>query len=269
MSSQRCSSVKRKTESNPYKPPTEKAAKKDISNKSGQPLKEMKKQDLIKHCELLQVAHDQLVKENESLKLLQRKNEELDSKERDLYYCGECDFVATCIHDFTDHSHDEHAFQCYYCEGSFETKLLVMNHTKIHHPAEVEHCVNFLQGTCAFEKNCWFRHDESFKTSATCFKCNFCEKTFKLKWQLMLHKKNEHIHNVSKCMHERNGCAFGSDKCWFIHDDNVSKAFETAKKNNINVKELINKCDTGEITKNCKIIEDESRIRQKKKQDNN
>ena len=234
-------SVKRKTHS-PHKQSNEKAAKKDCSVKSKVTLKEMKKVDLINHCDLLQMAHDKLQQENEilrkqlneckdELKLIQSKD---NSNERNVYYCGECDYVADCIHDFTDHSHDEFEFTCYYCEGTFETKLLVMNHTKIYHFEQVQHCINFLQDSCSFGDDCWFRHDDSFKSSSESFKCNFCDSTFKLKWQLMTHKKNEHMQMVARCSKEQNGCTFGSKKCWFLHNDKIEMEYNNVKMNNAN-----------------------------------
>ena len=53
--------------------------------------------------------------------------------------------------------------------------------------------------------------------------CNFCDKTFGNKTELMAHKKAEHTKKVKHCWHFAAGtCPFREQKCWFIHSKNNS-----------------------------------------------
>ena len=132
----------------------------------------MKKQDLIKHCEALQSLNEQLKRENENLKMhidennaavenLHMKITRIENNQKDEYGCYECDFVANCIHDYEDHSHSDLQFECYHCMERFETKHLLMMHTKLSHEESVPDCVNFVESSCTFSENCWYIHDQS------------------------------------------------------------------------------------------------------------
>ena len=61
---------------------------------------------------------------------------------------------------------------------------------------------------------------------------------------------------VPMCSKEKNGCTFGSDKCWFIHDANIEKAFDNAKKNNrkVNSKSENDKNNITEQLSNTKNV---------------
>ena len=257
--------TKRSIDSNmEAKEPLNKVAKteKNILNTGNISPQNMKKPDLLKYClELeeiinkLQTENRTLVKEKEegidamkgleeSVKILNMKNKALQQEEKFTYDCTDCDYESDCVHCFSDHDHDQHDedeeetdvpnFHCYYCDETFSSKMNVMNHTKLYHVAQAKHCINFLEGTCRYDDRCWFLHDEKVKQSNPKFNCNYCDSSFRLKSQLMLHKKIIHIDKVSKCSNEDKCCKFGSDKCWFIHKENIEQAYESAK--------IVNQC---------------------------
>ena len=154
------------------------------------------------------------------------KNKQTQSElDRHTYRCSDCDFVADCVHDFTDHTHSPDAFdeseieeinfKCNFCTDTFITKTAVMNLNKTVHTCKVDHCINYLENMCTYGENCWFLHDEAFRESESAFKCNLCKESCKTKSILMKHKKSKHFQSVSNCLNE-NRRTFGSEKCWYI-----------------------------------------------------
>ena len=81
----------------------------------------------------------------------------------------------------------------------------------------------------SYGENCWYIHDQSLKESDATIKCNFCEDKFKTKYHLMHHKKIKHVDKVKMCMNEKKECIFGSDKCWFLHSENIEDEYNIAK----------------------------------------
>ena len=107
----------------------------------------------------------------------------LEDARPQVYFCGDCDYLADCMHDFNDHTHspddlenlDKSLFTCNFCEESYQTLQEVMKHNKIKHTSSVQHCKQFLQNVCFYGDNCWFLHSESLRKSEPRFKCNFCD----------------------------------------------------------------------------------------------
>ena len=153
-----------------------------------------------------------------------------------LYFCGDCDYLADCIHDFNDHTHSSDSlanlnmslFTCNFCDENFETLQEVMKHTKINHTSSVQHCKQFLENICFYGDNCWFLHSESYRNSEPSFNCKLCDKKFRSQNILREHMKQLHTQFVSNC---KNGvdCKFGSRKCWFLHQENIEIAYQNAK----------------------------------------
>ena len=233
-------------------------------------LKALKKEDIIAHFNTLQANFNNLEKKNkdleeenkthieaislleETVKILQeqankRKKDketkematdtsELKSANTEVYLCGDCDYVANCMHDFNDHTHspegfedyDDTLFTCNFCDESFKTLSEVMKHKKDIHTSSVQHCKQYLENDCSFGENCWFLHCESFKNSDPSFKCNLCERKFRTQNVLREHMKIFHLENVSNCKNE-NECKFGPRKCWFIHQENIDIAYKKAR----------------------------------------
>ena len=233
-------------------------------------LKALKKEDIISHFNTLQANFNILEKKNvdlekknkthieaislleETVKILEEQayqikrvketkeistdTSELKDPNTQLYLCGDCDFIADCMHDFNDHTHspedfeddEDTLFTCNFCDESFKTLSEVMKHKKSLHTSSVQHCKQYLENDCFYGKSCWFLHSESLKNSEPRHGCNFCEAKFRTQNTLREHMKLLHFQSVSKCKSE-NDCKFGPRKCWFIHQENVEIAYKNAK----------------------------------------
>ena len=270
--------TKRKVESHSdTKEPFSKVTKTDktILKKENIPLQKMAKPDLLKYCLELEEMNKKLQNENivvmkekedsihvikvleESVKVLEMKNKILQQQEEKFTYtCSDCEYKSDCVHCFSDHEHDSQDvndqekhdlnFQCYYCDETFSSLMSVMNHTKILHVEKTKHCTNFLDGACRFNERCWYLHDEKFKQSNPTYTCNHCDSNFRTKTQLMHHKKLFHIEKVLKCSNEK--CKYGSEKCWFLHAENIEQAYKNAKNANLDNVEKYDKKVTDDQT---------------------
>ena len=138
-----------------------------------------------------------------------------------LYLCGECEYLADCVHDFNNHTHssddmdneENSLFNCRFCDESCETLKQVMKHNKLSHTNNVQHCSNFLENICLYGDNCWFLHSDSEKLSEPSFKCKFCEKNFKTHNSLREHMKTSHIQLEAKCKNENKCKQAGAELC--------------------------------------------------------
>ena len=112
-------------------------------------------------------------------------------------FCYECEFPADDFHDLGEHMMEYH-FQsaCEVCDEIFTTKEKVADHMSEDH--KIEERVKELSS-----------HE---------IQCNFCEKRFTSLRNLMLHKKLQHLEQISMCWDFATGnCPFGDDRCWFRH----------------------------------------------------
>ena len=255
MSTAGTSNLKRKVTPNKKNEENMKASK--IKNKTEEThvdLKSMKKIDLVSYCENLLSQNKDLMAKNETLiemkdkhidEINNLKNSVKELKEKcsntPVYLCGDCDYVADCIHDFTDHTHspddfnqsDLSYFQCNFCEETFDSISEVMNHNKQLHTSHVQHCHKFLEDECYYGDKCWFLHSENHRNSSSDFQCRHCDSKFKTKTKLMKHMKTNHIQYVSQCKNETKKCKYGPEKCWFTHTENIEQAYKEAKNSNI------------------------------------
>ena len=169
-------------------------------------------------------------------KEIQTQTSDLKLSNTDVFLCGDCDYIADCMHDFNDHTHssdgledyENSLFKCNFCDQSFGTLIEVMKHNKAVHPSSVPHCKEYLENSCFFGNSCWFHHSESLRNSEPTFRCNFCEQKFRTQNGLREHMKLMHFQFVAKCKHV-NECKFGPRKCWFIHQENIENAYQNAK----------------------------------------
>ena len=233
-------------------------------------MKALKKDDIIAKFNALQENFDILKKKNEDLekekkthieainlleetvKLLEKqanvsnvdkKTEEIQTQTSDLkvynsevFLCGDCDYVADCMHDFNDHTHsldsledqENSLFKCNFCDQTFGTLIEVMKHSKAVHSSSVPHCKEYLENVCFFGDSCWFQHSEYFRNSEPTFRCNFCDEKFRTQNAFREHMKLMHFQFVVKCTHA-NECKFGPRKCWFFHHENIEIAYQNAK----------------------------------------
>ena len=232
--------------------PLKKSMKFETENKNtNYKLLSMKKSDLVKYCEEILQSNTVLIEENDKLIDTEKQHKmTIDNLEKTVaelkqkcantpvYLCSECDYVAECVHDFNDHTHsiddDDHDeeimyFSCNFCEDSFESLSDVMEHKKIIHTSNVQHCKHFLQSLCTYGKSCWFLHSETLKNSEPNIQCNFCEQKFRTKNFLREHMKEKHINMVSDCKN-KDRCKFGPKKCWFLHPQDIENAYQIAKR---------------------------------------
>ena len=174
----------------------------------------------------------------ETIENMEETVKELRTKcaNKSVYLCGECDYLADCVHDFNDHTHssDDMAseensnFNYRFCDESFETLTEVMKHNKLSHTNNVQHCSNFLENICLYGDDCWFLHSESHQVSEPTFRCKFCEQKFKTRNSVRKHMKLLHIQMVPKCKSE-NECKFDPKNCWFVHKNDIEIAYHNAK----------------------------------------
>ena len=206
-------------------------------------LNTLKKADLVKFCEELIEKNENLVQENkklldsekELLKIKETLEENAKESKKNMYFCGECDYVADCFHDFNDHTHNPEdvdnietsSFSFKFCDDCFRTMSEVMRHSKFVHTSSVQHCENYLKNSCLYGDNCWFLHCESFRSSEPSIKCNFCEQKCRTKNAVREHIKKFHMEKVSKCKSE-DECKFGPKKCWFIHKEDIEILYQNA-----------------------------------------
>ena len=159
---------------------------------------------------------------------------EMKNSNKEIYLCGDCDYVAECMHDFDDHTHTPHQeensslFTCKFCDERFETLSEVMTHNRLMHTSNVQHCKQFLENSCFYGDNCWFIHSETFRNSDPTFDCNHCELKFRSQNVLREHTKLLHTQFVFNCKNE-DICKFGPKKCWFVHKEDIEKAYKNAK----------------------------------------
>ena len=151
------------------------------------------------------------------------------------FYCKVCCRWCTTEKELAIHMQDHtpvhqksmeiesYDFSCNFCEERFTKRGGLMIHKKKKHTDKVAICRQNSSGQCGYGDNlCWFLHCESADESlaAANIKCNFCEKEFQFRSQLLRHKKQKHWDSVSICRNEeQNNCKFGSKNCWFKHEN--------------------------------------------------
>ena len=101
-----------------------------------------------------------------------------------------------------------------------------MVHRKKKHLNKINKCQRFLAGSCNFEDDaCWYQHKQKdtgnrLEGELIRIKCNTCDKVFETKFELMHHRKREHIQEVPQCTKSKNGtCWFSAKTCWFHHEE--------------------------------------------------
>ena len=219
-------------------------------------MKALKKQDLLLQYKALQASYEKLILENEkqleaialleeTVQLLENKNARKSSnvasvqtEDLERLWCIECEYPAEDHYDLGEHMYEVHAeenpeytISCHYCGNCFKSKDDLMIHNKKNHSEKIQPCRNFLEGKCDFSDiNCWFSHDTKNKNLSQVYMCSICKKTFKIRSDLMQHRKHEHMETVSKCKNEGT-CKFGNTKCWYIHSEQIEIEYEKEREN--------------------------------------
>ena len=150
-------------------------------------------------------------------------------------WCIECEYPAEDLYDLGEHMYEVHAednveytISCHYCGNFFKTKSDLMIHNKNTHVEKIQPCRNYLEGRCAFSDiNCWFSHEVNSQSTQV-YTCSICKKTFKIRSDLMQHRKQEHRETISQCRNDGN-CKFAN--CWYLHSEEHEKLKESEKQN--------------------------------------
>ena len=188
------------------------------------------KGDNEKNLEKIKVLEDKV-------KVLEKENEVYTSQPKIartttgelILFCHEFEFPADNLFDLGEHMYEYHSegikggIECHYCDKTFETKDSVMKHRKEVHREKVKKCVYFSAGWCNYgDELCWFIHQKNEKNQfeeEIEIKCKHCGKGFKLRSELMQHRKKHHSETVPVCTNFVNGnCEFAA--CWFKHTIN-------------------------------------------------
>jgi hypothetical protein len=133
------------------------------------------------------------------------------------FNCEECDFQADTERRLKRHQNQKHvekAMECNLCDDVFQRKHELNRHISMKHPSE-RICRFFLEDRCKFEDECIFKHE---RKSLANFKCNICGEVFKLKNEMMMHRKNGHLDRLIPCRNYfKKQCDFDDNECWYRH----------------------------------------------------
>ena len=89
-------------------------------------------------------------------------------------------------------SHNEKEYNCINCDFQGTSSLLLKKHIELKHSPGLP-------------------KDENIK-------CRICGENFKVKWKLMIHRKEKHITSVAGCRNNLIGrCIFTDSMCWWNH----------------------------------------------------
>ena len=77
--------------------------------------------------------------EKDHMKTKENLEEEIKEFKHNSYLCGECEYIAYCVHDFNDHTHgsedldnvEDSLFNCKFCDESFGNMPEVLKHSKL------------------------------------------------------------------------------------------------------------------------------------------
>ena len=152
-------------------------------------------------------------------------------------------YKANNVNDLRAHTQKEHTmkdqFRCRICGEAFRTKGNLMEHRKREHLKTVAFCKN--KGDCLFsDTKCWWNHDEQqdSKSRDEAFKCYICGDTFRLKGEMMVHKKSKHTESTRFCnLFLDTKCPFKDASCWFRHVDDDIKANDSDGENDEEIAE--------------------------------
>ena len=146
-------------------------------------------------------------------------------KKNSTFSCDICDKDFTTKSNLTAHLKNEHTessyINCSDCEEQFENNWNLKNHRRDDHEI-TEICQHFVRGSCKFPKSvCWLKHEKTGKTKSievTNIKCYVCNRDFRTKNAMMIHKKKFHAEETKKCIKYQKGvCTLDEDECWYIH----------------------------------------------------
>ena len=190
--------------------------------------------DNLKEIEDLKLQVALLVHERSSQKESELSSTESQTVNNECFKCNQCKFESQNAEETQKHMEKEHwiatksnNFVCNLCSDTFNVRWELMVHKKNEHPLYLKTCSFFLEGSCAFGEECWFKHKPNGQGSSAPqtlkeFKCGVCGQIFQRKTNFREHRKLTHIKDISICKENRNGyCIYGSQECWSKHEGGV------------------------------------------------
>ena len=220
-----------------------KIPKKDIN------LEKLPKAKLVEKCDKLQKELMELKEKSDhqisslkeqilELKIKIKPKQNVSSTHTQTYPQNDIDFnCGVCVDQFTNeedlwtHMESEHGvpkqnpeneLKCDNCDRTFVKNSDLKYHMKYMHEKLVQPCKFYAKGTCHFsEESCWYSHksDNIFDCATTnYFKCKYCDDSFGVKYELMMHRKLKHDTNVANCREYQRGQCKYEKYCWFKHN---------------------------------------------------
>jgi hypothetical protein len=129
------------------------------------------------------------------------KKENNNQMQRDKFNCTKCDFVGGTKIQVIKHVNMKHVdqimekqFNCCHCDFQANSKEQLRKHSNL-------------------------KHSLQNQTVDGDIICNICGDRFREKWNLMRHRKNQHISFVAPCRNEMDGkCSYTAEMCWWNHN---------------------------------------------------
>ena len=117
-------------------------------------------------------------------------------------------------------------YTCTKCDFEGRTKVEVIKHVNVKHGDQIKE-KEFNCGDCDFQgtsadqlrKHVNLKHSLPGQENKGHIQCKICGESFIEKWNLMKHRKNQHISFVAPCRNEMDGkCSYTADMCWWNHN---------------------------------------------------
>ena len=148
-------------------------------------------------------------RESPSTESVKRPDQNLDQIKTKEFNCKKCVFSASNRFQLNKHinlkhaeigktelnsGHNEEDFNCVECDFQCSSKMQLRKHKSLKHMIRSE------------------LDNEQLK-------CRYCDEVFSLKWNLMVHRKNNHEGTVAICRNYADGnCSFTAEACWWVHE---------------------------------------------------
>ena len=165
---------------------------------------------------------------------LPRENNPKEGEMRKNFDSDKCNFVGSNNLYLANHissKHKENEYNCDECDFQGSTEIQVRKHKNLKHPPKgrdpkqkeneynCEECD--FQGSTEMQirKHKNLKHTPKGMDTSGTIKCRICGQEFIEKWNLMRHRKNNHMESVAYCRNfEVGNCSFTSESCWWNHE---------------------------------------------------
>ena len=158
--------------------------------------------------------------------IISDKDNENDSEdegsfsEESQYNCNDCAFQSTTQNRLRRHKSRIHIkkspleYECDTCKEKLADRSALLKHISQDHP-NLRLCRFYLENRCIFGDKCIFKHE---RRAVVNFTCNVCEYEFRLKSDLMYHRKKDHPQIMMPCRKYFNdNCTIEEQVCWYRH----------------------------------------------------